>query len=572
MDLAVCAVLTVVELYLPLVNLRAEGDIHLTRSISLFLLNYSLFKLYRVYLYPQFFSPLRHLPGPKDDNIILGQELNKFRADNPVGLQLDWSRRWPDAPFIRYLSIAGREALIVNNLATHRAVLQTHAYDFVKPPFFARLVGEITGVGLLFAEGEHHKHQRRLLAGPFSVPSMRKILPVFQRTAESLSKDFEAVLGDKSYTSVEVIDILSKSAMDNICLTVLGVELGTLSSTFRELYSRVLHQGPIGQLLSAINAFVPIRQIVPLEANRSFVEANKNLREILRGIIEKRKTDLRNGTFQKEIGESRDLLTYMLEESELQRQQMGREPWSVEEIIGHARYLYTSTANPPKLTISFTGHESTATVVSWALYVLSTRHEIQDRLRAEILALLESSPQPTYEEINGLPYTHNFVREVLRVYPPSFMGPRQASKDLIIEGVRIPKGTQIDLHMPLLHHHQSVWGPDASSFDPDRWDKLTGDSASLYAFQSFLQGPRMCPGKNFALIEVKTMLIALVSKWRFIGIERWDGTAGKEEGDNADERELLVDGEEAVGRGVKLANPSLTYRLAGGLLVRFRKL
>ncbi|KAI1352145.1 cytochrome P450 3A5 [Xylaria sp. FL0043] len=560
MDLAICAVLTVVELYLPLVNLRAERDIHLTRSISLFLLNYSLFKLYRVYLYPRFFSPLRHLPGPKDDNIILGQELNKFRANNPVGLQLNWSQRWPDAPFIRYLSMAGREALIVNNLAAHRAVLQTHAYDFVKPPFFARLVGEITGVGLLFAEGEHHKHQRRLLAGPFSVPSMRKILPVFQRVAESLSKDFEAVLGDKPYTSIEVMDILSKSAMDNICLTVLGVELGTLSSTFRDLYSRVLHQGPMGQLLSAINGFVPIRQIVPLEANRRFIDANRNLRETLRGIIDKRKTDLRNGIFQKEIGESRDLLTYMLEESELQRQQTGREPWSVEEIIGHL------------LNFTSAGHESTATVVSWALYVLSTKHEIQDRLRAEILALLESSSEPTYEEINGLSYTHNFVREVLRVYPPSFMGPRQASKDLIIEGVRIPKGTQIDLHMPLLHHHQSVWGPDASSFEPDRWDKLTGDSVSPYAFQSFLQGPRICPGKNFALIEVKTMLIALVSKWRFIGIERWDDTAGEKESVKADERELLVNGEEAIGRGVKLANPSLTYRPAGGLLVRFGRL
>ncbi|KAI0427325.1 cytochrome P450 3A5 [Xylaria sp. FL1042] len=557
MDVAACAVLTAIELHLRLVNFRTDGSIHLSRSIGVFILHYFLVKLYRVYLYPRFFSPLRHLPGPEDNNVILGQELNKFRADNPVGLQLDWSRRWPDAPFIRYLSIAGREALVVNNLAAHRAVLQTHAYDLVKPPFFARLVGEITGVGLLFAEGEHHKHQRRLLAGPFSVPSMRKILPVFQRTAESLSRDFDTVLGDKPYASIEVIDILSKSTMDNICLTVLGVELGTLSSSFRDLYSRVLHQGPMGQLLSAINAFIPIRKVIPLEANRRFIEANKNLRLMLREIIEKRKADLRNGTFQKEIGESRDLLTYMLEESELQRQQTGREPWSVEEIIGHL------------LNFTSAGHESAANVVSWALYVLSTRHEIQDRLRAEILSLLESSSQPTYEEINGLPYTNNFVREVLRVYPPSFMGPRQASKDLVIEGVRIPKGTQIDLHMPLIHHHQGIWGPDASSFDLGRWDKLTGDSASPYAFQAFLQGPRMCPGKNFALIEIKAMLIALVSKWRFIGIERWEDAAGKH---GADERELLVNGEEAVGRGVKLANPTLTYRPAGGLLVRFGKL
>jgi cytochrome P450 len=116
---------------------------------------------------------------------------------------LEWSRKWPDAPFIRYLSIAGREALVVNSLAAHKAVLQTHVYDFVKPPFFARLVGEIAGTGLLFAEGEYHRHQRKLLTGPFSVPSMRKIVPVFQTKAKSLSRAFQDALGGRPYTSVE---------------------------------------------------------------------------------------------------------------------------------------------------------------------------------------------------------------------------------------------------------------------------------------------------------------------------------------------------------------------------------
>jgi len=152
------------------------------------------------------------------------------------------------------------------------------------------------------------------------------------------------------------------------------------------------------------------------------------------------------------------------------------------------------------------------------------------------------------------------------------MGPRQASRDLVIEGVFIPKGTQVDLHMPLLHHHEEIWGTGASVFDPDRWDKLSGDSASPYAFEAFIQGPRMCPGKNFALIQIKAMLVELVSKWRFLGIERWDDKVAAGQSNDKTERELLVNGEEEVGRGVKLANPSLTYRPAGGLLVRFQEL
>ncbi|KAI0459940.1 cytochrome P450 3A5 [Xylaria acuta] len=564
MDIAICLVLASVELYLSNLSSKAEGSLHLPALVGLIVLHYFLFKFYRIYLYPSFFSPLRHLPGPQRNNAILGQELNKFRADSPIGLQLDWSRRWPDAPFIRYLSIAGKEALIVNSLAAHKAVLQTHVYDFVKPPFFARLVGEIAGTGLLFAEGEDHRRQRKLLTGPFSIPSMRKILPVFQRKAEALSESLEKALGNRPYASIEVIDALSKSTMDTIGITVLGIELNTLSSiyplSFQELYSRVLHQGPLGQLIWVINAFVPIRKFVPLEANRRFIQANKDLRKMLREIIEKRNADLRDGTFTKEIGESRDLLTYMLEESELQRQQTGREPWNTEEIIGHL------------LNFTSAGHETTANTLSWALYALSTGHEIQDKLRTEVRALLRSNPKPTYDEINGLPYLHNFVREVLRVYSPSLMGPRQASKDLIIEGVYIPKGTQIDLHMPLIHHHQDVWGSDASVFNPERWDTLTGESASPYAFEAFIQGPRICPGKNFALIEIKATLVELVSKWTFLGIERWDDKVGTEDIADERERDLLIDGEEEVGRGIKLANPTLTYRPAGGLLVRFEKL
>ncbi|KAI1178408.1 cytochrome P450 3A5 [Nemania sp. FL0916] len=564
MDLAISVMLSIVGSNLPISSLKAEGSLHPGTFVGLLLVHYLLFKLYRVYFYPRFFSPLRHLPGPQNNNVILGQELNKLRADSPIALPVEWSRRWPDAPFIRYLSIAGTEALVVNSLAAHKAVLQTHAYDFVKSPIFARLVGEVTGTGLLFAEGDDHKLQRKLLNGPFSVPSMRKILPVFQEKADNLSDAFEKVLGNRPYASLEVIDAISKSTLDTIGVTILGIELDTLSSMyplgFQELFGRLLHQGPLGQVISIINSFIPIRKFVPLEANKRFMSADKDLRKMLREIIEKRKTDLRDGTFKRDVGESRDLLTYMLEESELQHQETGQEPWTVEDVTGHLHNFVAA------------GHETAASTLGWALHVLSTDHEIQDRLRAEIQALLGNNPKPTYEEISGLPYLSNFVREVLRLRTPALMSFRQAVRDLTIEGVYIPKGTRVEIHMPLIHHSQPIWGPDVELFNPDRWDHLTVDSESPYAFEAFIQGPRICPGKNFALIEIKAMLIALVRKWRFIGIERWDDTVGKETNGEIKTRELLVDGEEAVGKGVKLANPSLTYRPAGGLLVRFERL
>ncbi|KAI2781760.1 cytochrome P450 [Daldinia loculata] len=547
MDALICCGLTVLEL----VALRPSKELDslwIFKFVAVFFIQYTVLKFYRIVLYPNFFSPLRHLPGPKDHNLVLGQEVKKFRADGPASVQLQWMRKWPDTPFIRYISFAGREVLLVNSLAAHKAVLQTHVYDFVKPPFFARLVGEITGVGLLFSEGEAHKRERRLLAGPFSVPSMRKLLPVFQVKAKALSSVFEQLLGEKPYATLEAIETFSKSTMDTIGVTVLGIELDTISSMyplgFQELYDRVLHQGFLGQLIWVINAFLPVRGIIPLEANRRFIQTTTDLRNMLQDIIQQRAADLANGTFKREKGESRDLLTYMLEEAELRRQETGEDIWSINDIIGHL------------LNFTSAGHESTAATLSWSLYVLATNPAIQDRLRLEIDSLLETDQEPDYDSISAVPYLHNFIREVLRVYPPSYMAQREATRDLVIEGVSIPKGTQIDFNIPLIHQHPLVWGPDATVFDPDRWDRLTGDAATPFAFEAFLQGPRICPGRNFALIEVKAVLVGLVPRWRFLGIERRSG-------------ELLSSEEERVGRGVKLANPSLTYRPGDELLVRF---
>lgn len=93
--------------------------------------------------------------------------------------------------------------LLLNSIAAYKAVLQSQCYSFIKPPFFARLVGEISGTGLLFAEGDYHKQQRRLLAGPFSVPSMRKLVPVLQSKAKRISEVFQDKLGDEPYSSLE---------------------------------------------------------------------------------------------------------------------------------------------------------------------------------------------------------------------------------------------------------------------------------------------------------------------------------------------------------------------------------
>lgn len=83
----------------------------------------------------------------------------------PSELETRWMKEYPEAPFIRYMSLLNREMLMVNNKRAQKEVLQTKCYSFIKPPYWKRVVGEIAGHGILFTEGEEHKKQRKLLVG-----------------------------------------------------------------------------------------------------------------------------------------------------------------------------------------------------------------------------------------------------------------------------------------------------------------------------------------------------------------------------------------------------------------------
>ena len=65
-----------------------------------------------------------------------------------------------------------------------------------------------------------------------------------------------------------------------------------------------------------------------------------------------------------------------------------------------------------------------------------------------------------------------------------------------------------------------IWGPNSHAIDPNRWNNLTSEQSNPYAFAAFSNGPRICIGKAFALMEIKTILIELVRNYRFLSVEK----------------------------------------------------
>ena len=122
-----------------------------------------------------------------------------------------------------------------------------------------------------------------------------------------------------------------------------------------------------------------------------------------------------------------------------------------------------------------------------------------------------------------MPYLNAVCSEVLRYYNPVPLTVREAAVDTVLLGRCVPKGTRIILAPWATNKDQSLWGPDAGRFDPDRWvaksadDKkaASGGATSNYAFMSFLHGPRSCMGQGFAKAEFACLLAAWIGSFEF---------------------------------------------------------
>lgn len=87
----------------------------------------------------------------------------------------------------------------------------------------------------------------------------------------------------------------------------------------------------------------------------------------------------------------------------------------------------------------------------------------------------------------------------------------------MIEGTQIPAGTQIEMCCSVIQQNPLVWGDDADVVNPDRWDGIPANDIRLspFAFETFSNGPRICIGKSFAMLELKTIVIELVRNFSF---------------------------------------------------------
>jgi cytochrome P450 len=157
-------------------------------------------------------------------------------------------------------------------------------------------------------------------------------------------------------------------------------------------------------------------------------------------------------------------------------------------------------------TMILAGHETTATALFWALYLLALDLPTQDRVAAEARA---GNGAPDFEQLK---FTRAVIDETMRLYPPAFLIARAAAGPDRIGGESVVKNDVILIAPWLLHRHEKLW-QQPEAFIPERF--MPGaPPPDRYAYLPFGVGARVCIGAHFALVEATLALGRLIGAFR----------------------------------------------------------
>ncbi|CAG7555768.1 unnamed protein product [Fusarium equiseti] len=453
---------------------------------------------YTVFLYPAFFSPLRHLPQPTSASVINGHWAESVRE--PAGLPFRrWMRTIENNGLIRYKHLFNQERIVVTSPEGLKEVLGQNSYDYVKPHLLRAMVGKILGYGLLLSEGDVHKMQRKNLMPAFSFRHIKELYPVFWSKAQELVDGIEKEMSEAPGSQIDIADWASRASLDIIGSAGMGHEFKSLSDPSIEdtmkMYGSMVKQSHGAKLLTVLQLILPsiITDYLPFQRNMGVLAASKAARNTSQNLINAKKVQM---AAKEKL--SPDIISTALESGH----------FTDEGLVD------------TMMTFLAAGHETSAAALTWTIFLLAKNHGIQDRLREEIRQNVDGlADDVDAKKLDGLSYLHAVCQESLRLYAPIPFTVRDALKDTSILGTFIPKGTMVILCPWAINRAVESWGPDADEFNPERWmapgQANSGGAKNNYANLTFLHGPRSCIGQKFSLAELMALTCALVGRYRF---------------------------------------------------------
>jgi cytochrome P450 len=435
------------------------------------------------------------------------------------GLLNEWDFRIP----VGALRFMGLNLLLVNDPAAVRQVMVSEVEAFPKHPYTLWILEPLIGRAIFSVNGEEWAQQRRLVDQAFQVAQLQRVLPQMEGAVEALMVRLEAqVAGDLvAGRSIDADAEMTLVTADVIVRTILsrpleGAEAEAIFAAFTRYQKRAgralmlrflrLSRRRLQGYLATHAA--PIRAWIAAEIDSRLAAASPPGDDLLAALIAARDPDT-GARF------SRDGL------------------------VDQVCFLFLA------------GHETSASALGMAVYLLGCFPEVQQRLRAEVLEVLGSRAgapdQPLgFEDLRQLSYGAAIFNETLRLYPPVSFFIRESQANTELAGSRCPMRSLVTLSPWVIQRHEQHWS-EPNAFRPERFLSDANAEDRHWARDAFLPyglGPRKCPGAAFAQQEALLVLAELVRRFEVLP-------------DPAHEPELVA---------------RLTLRSRNGIRVRLRRL
>ncbi|PWA84611.1 cytochrome P450 704B1 [Artemisia annua] len=470
----------------------------------------------------------RHHKGPKTWPLVgaaIEQLVNYDRMHDWLVNYLSKSRTVVvPMPFTTYTYIA--------DPANVEHVLKTNFANYPKGEVYHSYMEVLLGEGIFNSDGENWRKQRKTSSFEFASKNLRDFSTVVFR---EYSLKLSSILSQAAFKhqQLDIQELLMRMTLDSICKVGFGVEIGTLAPS--------LPDNRFAKAFDAANIIVTLRFIDPLWKIKKFLrvgseaildESIKIIDDFTYSVIYRRKKEIEESQeIPNDSKMKHDILSRFIE--------LGKDP---------ENNIDDKSLRDIVLNFVIAGRDTTATTLSWAIYMIMTNDHVAEKLYAELKAFEKERAEEekvslkpcetqdpesfdlrtkqfadlmTYDSLGKLYYLHAVITETLRLYPAVPQDPKGIlNDDILPDGTKVKAGGMVTYVPYSMGRMEYNWGPDAKEFKPERWLKDGFfQNASPFKFTAFQAGPRICLGKDSAYLQMKMALAILCRFYKFELVE-----------------------------------------------------
>ncbi len=418
-----------------------------------------------------------------------------FRSDNPI-LLFEYLRKFGRAAHYRLLH---NHIVLLNDPSDIREVLVDKAQFFIKERTQKRM-RILLGEGLITADGESHKRQRRIAAPAFHRQRIVAYAGTIVEHAAAMREEWKA--GQPFDAAAAMMRLSLQITARTLFDTEVTPEIEAIndeSNAVMDMYN---------MLIALPRAEDLLRWHIPIPVLIRFRKSKEHLDNVVDKMIAAKQAESAQSAAEgKPIGG--DLLSMLI----AARDDAGTNPGFNKP----ANKLSAKELRDEVLTIFLAGYETVANALSWTWLLLGQNPETEAKLHAELDSAL-AGRLPTLEDLPRLPYTEMVIAESMRLYPPAWAMGRQSTEDVEIGPYRLPKGSFVFFSQYIVQRDPQYF-PDPTEFRPERFTPEAKASRPKFAYFPFGGGGRQCIGESFAWMEAILVLATLAQRWKLSLVE-----------------------------------------------------